>query len=50
MSVVSHYSSSWHRLRERVTMDDVAWDDFATVVVVCLTAIAIAVAWFVPLR
>ncbi len=48
MSVVSHHGSSWHRLRASVAFDDVARDDFATVVVVLLIAIAIAVAWFLP--
>jgi hypothetical protein len=48
MSVVSRHSSSSHRLRERVTMDDAARDDFAITAVVLLIAIAIAVAWFLP--
>ena len=44
MSVVSRRRSSWNRLRERVTMDEVDRDDFATVVVVVFIGIAIAVA------
>ncbi len=43
MSMVSHHSSSWRRLRENFPLDD-----FATTVVVLLIAIAIAVAWFAP--
>jgi hypothetical protein len=44
MSVVSrHHNLSWPRLREQITLDD-----FATVVIVLLIAIAIALAWFVP--
>lgn len=43
MSVVSHHSSPWDRLRAHL-----AEDDFATTVVFFLIAIVIAVAWFAP--
>ncbi len=48
MSVISHQSSSWHRLREHLSLDDFSLDDFAYVAVIIVIAMAIAAAWYVP--
>ncbi len=48
MSVISHQSSSWHRLRQHFLPDDLAVDDFATTAVVIVIAMAIAAAWYLP--
>jgi hypothetical protein len=40
MSVVSHHSSPWRHLRERVFVNDFELADFATIMVVLLIAIA----------